>query len=150
MWCRHRKGKHHSASMRKNKNVLHKRLWKIKNEETQKKSNINIHIISSVCCMSLFPDVVIPESPEAYIKLTVNTLKSSSGRKLQPPGATAWDRRACPKLQLKHAFLFLLTEFYYHTRKHHSGCMSHCPEKSLHILNAKMTSLHAEVQITKC
>uniref|UniRef100_A0A3P8TBY5 Spectrin repeat containing nuclear envelope protein 1 n=1 Tax=Amphiprion percula TaxID=161767 RepID=A0A3P8TBY5_AMPPE len=34
-----------------------------------------------VCCMCFFPDVVIPESPEAYIKLTENTLKSSSGRK---------------------------------------------------------------------
>lgn len=33
--------------------------------------------------MSLFPDVVIPESPEAYIKLTENTLKSSCGRKQQ-------------------------------------------------------------------
>lgn len=42
--------------------------------------------------MSFFPDVVIPESPEAYIKLTENTLKSSSGRKQQTPGATACDR----------------------------------------------------------
>lgn len=33
--------------------------------------------------MCLFPDVVIPESPEAYIKLTENTLKSSSGRTQQ-------------------------------------------------------------------
>lgn len=31
--------------------------------------------------MFVFPDVVIPESPEAYIKLTEKTLKSSSGRK---------------------------------------------------------------------
>lgn len=30
---------------------------------------------------SSHPDVVIPESPEAYIKLTENTLKSSSGMK---------------------------------------------------------------------
>lgn len=33
------------------------------------------------CIFFLFSDVVIPESPEAYIKLTENTLKSSSGRK---------------------------------------------------------------------
>lgn len=30
-------------------------------------------------CISLFTDVVIPESPEAYIKLTESTLRSSSG-----------------------------------------------------------------------
>ena len=30
--------------------------------------------------ISFFPDIVIPESPEAYIKLTENTLRSSSGR----------------------------------------------------------------------
>jgi len=34
-----------------------------------------------VYVVSLFPDVVIPESPEAYIKLTENTLKTSSGMK---------------------------------------------------------------------
>ncbi|XP_068610253.1 nesprin-1 [Brachionichthys hirsutus] len=33
-------------------------------------------------------DVVIPESPEAYIKLTESTLKSSAGRKQQPLGET--------------------------------------------------------------
>lgn len=37
--------------------------------------------ITSECFMFLPPDVVIPESPEAYIKLTKDTLKSSSGRK---------------------------------------------------------------------
>jgi len=30
--------------------------------------------------LSLSPDVVIPESPEAYITLTESTLKSSTGR----------------------------------------------------------------------
>lgn len=35
-----------------------------------------------VCVVVYFSstDIVIPESPEAYIKLTENTLKSSSGR----------------------------------------------------------------------
>lgn len=43
--------------------------------------------------MSFFPDVVIPESPEAYIKLTENTLKSSSGRTQQSVLLRQHDRR---------------------------------------------------------
>ena len=55
------------------------------------------------CIFFLFSDVVIPESPEAYIKLTENTLKSSSGRKRK---AVVWQHEsgACHKLKLKPTF----------------------------------------------
>lgn len=39
-----------------------------------------------MCVLIMFlPDVVIPESPEAYVKLTEQTLRSSTGRQLRPP-----------------------------------------------------------------
>lgn len=36
-------------------------------------------------CIMFLPDVVIPESPEAYVKLTEQTLRSSTGRQQQTP-----------------------------------------------------------------
>lgn len=36
-------------------------------------------------CIMFLPDVVIPESPEAYVKLTEKTLRSSTGRQQQTP-----------------------------------------------------------------
>lgn len=52
------------------------------------------------CIFFLFSDVVIPESPEAYIKLTENTLKSSSGRKRK---AVVWQHEveSMPETQTK-------------------------------------------------
>lgn len=38
-----------------------------------------------VYCTMFLPDVVIPESPEAYVKLTEKTLRSSTGRQQQTP-----------------------------------------------------------------
>lgn len=38
-----------------------------------------------VYCTMFLPDVVIPESPEAYVKLTEQTLRSSTGRQQQTP-----------------------------------------------------------------
>lgn len=35
-----------------------------------------------VYCIMFLPDVVIPESPEAYVKLTEQTLRSSIGMHL--------------------------------------------------------------------
>ena len=34
-----------------------------------------------VYCTMFLPDVVIPDSPEAYVKLTENTLRSTTGRR---------------------------------------------------------------------
>lgn len=38
-----------------------------------------------VYCTMFLPDVVIPESPEAFVKLTEQTLRSSTGRQQQTP-----------------------------------------------------------------
>ena len=38
-----------------------------------------------VYCIMFLPDVVIPESPEAFVKLTEQTLRSSTGRQQQTP-----------------------------------------------------------------
>lgn len=38
-----------------------------------------------VCSIMFLPDVVIPESAETYVKLTEQTLRSSTGRQQQTP-----------------------------------------------------------------
>lgn len=37
-------------------------------------------IVRNVCMYMFLPDVVIPESPEAFVKLTEQTLRSLDGR----------------------------------------------------------------------
>lgn len=46
-----------------------------------------------VYCTMFLPDVVIPESPEAYVKLTEQTLRSSTGRQQQTKVTSALQRR---------------------------------------------------------
>lgn len=48
-------------------------------------SNSLIPTAECVYCTMFLPDVVIPESPEAYVKLTEQTLRSSTGRQQQTP-----------------------------------------------------------------
>lgn len=48
-------------------------------------SNCVMPTIECVYCTMFLPDVVIPESPEAYVKLTEQTLRSSTGRQQQTP-----------------------------------------------------------------
>lgn len=57
-------------------------------------------VLLSVCsrsecvyCAMFLPDVVIPESPEAYVKLTEQTLRSSTGRQQQTKMTSALQRR---------------------------------------------------------
>lgn len=86
--------------------------------------------------MCLFPDVVIPESPEAYIKLTENTLKSSSGRTqqcvLRRHGRV---HTACHKLQLKRQLVSAITR-----ARRHSGRVWHHPELKLSLNTRCMLS----------
>ena len=49
-------------------------------------SNSVMPAAECVYCTMFLPDVVIPESPEAYVKLTEQTLnRSSTGRQQQTP-----------------------------------------------------------------
>lgn len=54
-------------------------------DEKQVGGDHGVQTAECVYCTMFLPDVVIPESAETYVKLTEQTLRSSTGRQQQTP-----------------------------------------------------------------